>query len=142
MDQSMNQMGYGITATVPFSIGPADQTINKWPGCYFLTSNALYRNSFSESKGTHNACLFPVSVSVILHKTPLFRQETGSPSSREATRKARAPRSNRRRELRCMAASSQVDATLGSRVGRSRTVVWSWDGTLLLDMPAALLLSC
>jgi hypothetical protein len=40
-----------------------------------------------------------------------------------------------------MTASSQVDATLGSRVGRSWTVVWSWDGTLLLDMSAALLLS-
>jgi hypothetical protein len=47
----------------------------------------------------------------------LFHLETDSPSPHETTLKARAPRPNRRGELRCTTASSRVDAALGSRVG-------------------------
>ena len=67
-------------------------------------------------KGTYNGRRFPVSNLPFLRKRPLFRLETASPSSREATAKARAPRLNRRGELRCMASSSQVDGALGSHM--------------------------
>ena len=69
------------------------------------------------NKGTCNGRPFPVSMLVILRKTPLFHLETDSPSPHETTPKARAPRPNRRGELRCTTASSRVDAALGSRVG-------------------------
>jgi len=47
---------------------------------------------------------------VILQKTRLFHLETDSPSPHETTLKTRAPRPNRRGELRCTTASSRVDA--------------------------------
>jgi hypothetical protein len=66
---------------------------------------------------TYNARPFPVSISATLQKSPRFRSETVSPSPREATTKARAPRPTRRGELRCTTLFPQVDDALGSRVG-------------------------
>jgi len=50
-------------------------------------------------KGTYNGRPFPVSTVASLQKSPPFCSETVSPSSREATMKACAPRPNRQGQL-------------------------------------------
>ena len=60
---------------------------------------------------------FPVSILTSLQKSPPFCLETVSPSSREATMKARAPRPNRQGQLRCTTSPPRVDGVLGSHAG-------------------------
>ena len=55
-----------------------------------------------ETEQARNGSLEPVSTMWILRKTPRRRQETSSPSSREATGKSRGPRPRRRLQQRCM----------------------------------------
>ena len=70
-----------------------------------------------KSKSTYSGRPFPVSILASLQKSPLFYLETVSPSSCEATMKARAPRPNRRGQLRCTTSPPRVDGVLGSYAG-------------------------
>jgi len=67
-------------------------------------------------KGMYNASSLPVFIFVFLQKTPRFGLETLAPSSREATARARAPRSKRRLEPRCTGSSSRLDGVQGSHM--------------------------